>query len=131
MKQAAVYVRSARSSPATLERQLRRCAQAAKREGFVLDADLTFVDVGLSGNSPPEQRPGYRRMAKVLRAGAVDTLVVSDVSRLSRSVKHLAEVLTWLHEARIRVICADGSCLGRGMAERVLVMSLRLGGVPS
>lgn len=124
MNKAAVYVRSARRSPGPIERQLLRCADAAKREGVLLDPTLTFQDVGVSGNSPPGQRPGYRRMAEVLRSGAVDTLVVNDIHTLSRSVEQLVEVLKLLRAAGIRLIWADGNGLGYAMAERLLLMSL-------
>lgn len=124
MSKAAVYVRSARPSPEAIERQLRQCAQAAEREGLVLDSDLTYEDVGVSANRPPDQRPGYRRMAEVLRSGAVDTLVVNEICTLSRSVEQLVEVLKLLRAAGIRLVWADGNSFLYGMAERLLLMSL-------
>lgn len=87
-----------RQSEASIADQLRTCRQYAESQGWLVDAE--HADEGISG-AAIGNRPGVRRAMDALQRG--DTLLVTDLSRLSRS-QDLAPLLARLRHRGARVI---------------------------
>lgn len=70
----------------------------ASRDDLAGEGHLFFVDDGISGTHA-ENRPALQRMLAMCREGRISTVVVKDLSRLSRDGLYcvgLVEV-DWLH----------------------------------
>jgi DNA invertase Pin-like site-specific DNA recombinase len=65
--------------------------------------DLIFSDVGISGTRAPGDRPAYRRLLKVLEAGEIKDLYVSELSRLGRDTISTLEEMIRLNRAGVTV----------------------------
>jgi DNA invertase Pin-like site-specific DNA recombinase len=65
--------------------------------------DLIFSDVGISGTREPGDRPGYKRLLKVLEAGEIKDLYVSELSRLGRDTISTLEEMIRLNRAGVNV----------------------------
>ncbi len=79
----------------------------AQREGlaaFGVEAERIYTDAGLSGTN--RERPGLREALAALRAG--DTLVVTKLDRLARSVRDAADIASEI-EARGARLSLGGS----------------------
>lgn len=87
-----------RQSESSIDDQLRVCADYAAAKGWVV-AD-TYTDEGISG-AALGNRPGVRAALAALGRG--DILLVTDLSRLSRS-QDLAPMVTRLRHRGVRVI---------------------------
>ena len=70
---------------------------------------LWLDDFGLSGTAP-EHRPGYLRLRRLVQAGKVGLVCVSDMSRLGRNA---AELLSFLADCRAHgvLLAVDGKIL--------------------
>jgi len=105
---AAIYARFStdRQSESSIADQVRVCTERAQREGMQITK--VFKDEGISG-AATGNRPGYNTMMAGAKDHAFDTLLVMDLSRLSRSQADLAKTLDRLAFIGIRVIgCHDG-----------------------
>ncbi len=60
--------------------------RASQRPPVVIPKELTFEDEARSGKVPLHRRPGGKALLEAIHAGKIDTLVVFDLSRLSRDV---------------------------------------------
>lgn len=88
------------------ERQRRKIADFAKREGIAIVGDV-FED--RSGTLPIDDRPGLRQaLADALRLGA-GTLIVEDRSRLARDEYAAHDAKRAFAVSNVRVLYADGS----------------------
>src|SRR3989442_8271786 len=69
--------------------------QAIEHEAARRGWQLTTIieDVGVSGGTHVENRPGGARVLAMLRTGEVDCLIVSKVDRLARSLQDVAGLL--------------------------------------
>jgi len=58
--------------------------------------DHVFVDAGVSGSVPAEDRPGYSAMVKFIEKNKPDTIYIFEISRLGRSfLDTLARVIAF------------------------------------
>lgn len=73
-------------------------AQRAQLAGLGVPADRIYVDEGLSGTS--RARPGLDQALAAVRAG--DTLVITKLDRLARSVPDALDILGRLSERGVR-----------------------------
>lgn len=74
----------------------------AQRDGLValgVEPDRIYTDVGLSGTN--RDRPGLREALAALRSG--DTLVVTKLDRLARSVRDAADIASEVEERGARL----------------------------
>ncbi|NNL85584.1 MAG: recombinase family protein [Myxococcales bacterium] len=62
------------------------------------------IDDGISGATPPERRPALARALAMLRRGQADGLVVVKLDRLSRSTRHVLDLLDAAQRNRWRLI---------------------------
>lgn len=72
----------------TIQQDQDLTAQRAALAGLGVDADRVYTDVGRSGTN--RDRPGLREALAALRDG--DTLVVTKLDRLARSVRDAADI---------------------------------------
>lgn len=83
------YVRVSTDHPA--ERfgamaQLDDIRALCRREGLGLDEGEVYVDDGVDGDLPPEERPGLAAAIARLKDGQPKALVVADLDRLARNI---------------------------------------------
>jgi site-specific DNA recombinase len=80
----AAYARysSDRQSESSVEDQLRRLHAFAAARGRTIDPKLIFTDHAISGASTA--RPAFESLMALVKARAIDVLLVEDTSRLSR-----------------------------------------------
>jgi site-specific DNA recombinase len=72
-------------------RRLCNAINAANKEGLFGEVTHVFVDRGRSGRNP--SRPGLERLLKAVRAAEIDLVLVTDPSRLSRSIADCLKLL--------------------------------------
>lgn len=82
------------------DRQLYELRSEAVRQGWTVAAELTEI---ISGAKATDKRPELLALLELCRAGAVDKVMVSEISRLGRKVKHVLDVLDELTQRRISV----------------------------
>ena len=70
----------------------------------------TFTDEGLSGTNT--DRPGFQAMVSAAKAGAIDTVVIYDISRGSRDVSDWFAFRKEMMQHNVNVISATGQRLG-------------------
>ncbi len=90
---AAIYARysSEGQREASIEDQVRECAEAIVRRGYEVVA--VFQDKALSGSLGEEQRPGFQQMMEAAKSKTFDVLIVDDSSRLSRDTSDALRTL--------------------------------------
>lgn len=100
---AAVYSRFStdRQNESSIADQLRVCSEHAARQGWQVLQH--FSDEGISG-AAMGNRPGVRRLLEALLARRFDVLLVTDLSRLSRSIGDLNKAIDRLVAKGVRVI---------------------------
>jgi DNA invertase Pin-like site-specific DNA recombinase len=100
-------------------------AQTAKVQAMaaVQDAELVdmIVDAGESAKSL--NRPGMARLLSLVDAGAVDTVIIAKLDRLTRSVKDLAELLARFQKHGVSLVSVAES-LDTGSAAGRLVLNI-------
>ena len=107
------YARTAVENPDDIARQARAIREYCDRHAVVLVKLVTAC--GESGMQPFDERGGRVIKETVLR-DAADTLIVTDVARLSRDAADLATTADWLNEHGVEIcLVSDGAyyCPGR------------------
>jgi len=108
----AVYARYSddSQSPMSIEDQIRRVLEHARRLGIEPVKVLKFTDEDMSGYKKRDAyaRPGFNGLMESWDAGAFDVLLVDEFSRLGRNPRQLLEIVERLDDTRVRLICADG-----------------------
>lgn len=69
--------------------------------------DNIFVDKGVSGMTPPRQRPGFKALLEKIRLESTDTdnsIVVYELSRLGRSFYEMLNLVLELEQSGITII---------------------------
>lgn len=111
MPSAAIYARYSTDEQrdTSLEDQVRRCREEAKKRGFEVPDALVFTDAALSGTAAAvEKRAGYRALMEAWQQRAFEAVVVDETSRLARDPLELAKLQQRVEETRVRLITADG-----------------------
>ncbi len=103
-----------------VSRQLHDMRALAEARDFKVVTEITENDITASKGL---RRPGYERVWQLVRAGSVDHVVAWQSSRLMRSRKDRAEVISTFGKHNVDVIAVKGpsldlrSAYGRGMAD--------------
>lgn len=111
MPRAAIYARYSTDEQrdTSLEDQVRRCREEAKKHGFEVPDALIFTDAALSGTAAAvEKRAGYRALIDAWEQKAFEAVIVDEVSRLARDPLELAKLQQRVEASRVRLITADG-----------------------
>jgi len=100
---AAIYSRFStdRQTDSSIADQVRVCTEHAERQGWQIAA--CFEDQGISG-AALGNRPGVTRMLEAALARRFDVMLVTDLSRLSRSQGDLSKMIDRLVAKGIRVV---------------------------
>lgn len=105
-KRVAIYARfsSQLQREASIEDQVRRCAQFVAERGGSAPSELVFTDAAVSGASL--QRPGFEKMMRLVddRARPIDVIVTEDMSRISRDFADSASIFKRLQYLGVRLI---------------------------
>ena len=96
------YCRVALASKEEIEEQMRVIADYC--EGNNLKVDGFFCDDGVSGL---DIGPEFKRLLEELKSG--DTIVITNLTRLSRSTAKLLMLMSQLKDMGVEVLCADKS----------------------
>jgi DNA invertase Pin-like site-specific DNA recombinase len=111
MAKAAIYARYSTSNQkdTSIEDQVRRCTEIARRHGYEVEAALIFSDAAISGSDEVlDKRAGYSQLLAAWDERAFNALVVDEVSRLARGNMELARLQERVEATRVRLITADG-----------------------
>ena len=108
MTRAVVYARQSldRSGEgAAVDRQVADCRDLAARRGWTVVDVLIDNDISASTG---KARPGYARLLEMMRAGAVDNIVVWHVDRLTRRLVDLEEIIGICEATHVRLATVTG-----------------------
>ncbi len=111
MATAAIYARYSTDDQreTSLEDQIRRCGETARRAGFDVDEELIFSDAAISGSAKAlDKRKGYAALHAAWDKGQFSALVVDELSRIARDALELAQVQRLIEDSGVRLITADG-----------------------
>jgi len=102
---------------------IRVSTEEQARDGLSLDAQRERLDAfaaahraalvsiesdnGLSGSILPERRPALARALAIVRRGDADGIVVVKLDRLSRSTRHVLDLLDAAHKAGWRIVSVE------------------------
>ena len=92
---------------ASVEDQFRNCQRYVEREGWEVVA--RYHDKGISGRKDEDVRAGFKAMIEAARAGKFQTLLIDDMSRLSRDSMKVEEIRRLFVFLQVRIISvSDG-----------------------
>jgi DNA invertase Pin-like site-specific DNA recombinase len=117
------YVRVSTEKQADFGVSLEAQSEKVRAMAVVQGAELaeTIVDAGESAKSLI--RPGMARLLSLVDAGAVDTVIIAKLDRLTRSVKDLAELLERFTKRGVSLVSVAES-LDTGTAAGRLVLNI-------
>ena len=103
MTSAVIYARYStdKQTESSIADQVRVCQDYAKAHAMTVTE--TFADEGISG-AALGNRPGARKLMETALAGQLETVIVADLSRLSRSMADLPKMIDRLVVRDVRVI---------------------------
>ena len=117
MNRAVIYSRVS-TNEQTVENQLRVLREVAEKRG--LEVIIEISDEGISGSKGRDERPGFDELIKGSIKNEWDIILVWDVSRLGRSLKHLVSFLEdiqsahcdlYIHQSGIDTSTASGKMM--------------------
>jgi len=100
----------------SLDAQASRCAMWAELHGAIVVEAI--ADAGVSGKTM--RRDGIARLWSLVNAGEVDTVVVTELSRLTRSARDFANVVADLTESGVSVVSIDNGLDTSDMCGRLV-----------
>lgn len=100
----------------SLDAQESRCQMWAELHGAIVVESI--ADAGVSGKTM--KRDGIDRLWSLVNAGSVDTVVVTELSRLTRSARDFANVVADLTEAGVSVVSIDNGLDTSDMCGRLV-----------
>jgi DNA invertase Pin-like site-specific DNA recombinase len=116
-RKAVIYSRVS-TNEQTVENQLKVLREVAEKRG--LEVIIEISDEGISGSKGRYERPGFDELIKGSIKNEWDIILVWDVSRLGRSLKHLVSFLEdiqsahcdmYIHQSGIDTSTASGKMM--------------------
>ena len=107
MKQAVIYCRVStekQQQSKNIQTQIQVVHEYAARNGFNVTDE--FLDDGISGTLPLEERPAGKRLIEAARRGQISTLIIYKVDRLGRSQIVTMTALRDLNELGVDICSA-------------------------
>ena len=86
----------------SLDDQINQCKRKAVELGIVVNDNNFYVDPAISGSTI--ERPGLIAMQESIRNGTINTILIDDLSRLSRSVIQTLTIVYRLMNLGVRLI---------------------------
>ncbi|MDA9956805.1 recombinase family protein [Gammaproteobacteria bacterium] len=116
-RKAVIYSRVS-TNDQTIENQLQVLREVAEKKGYEVVREIS--DEGISGAKGRDERPGFDELIKGSVKNEWDIILVWDVSRLGRSLKHLVSFLEdiqsahcdlYIHQSGIDTSTASGKMM--------------------
>jgi DNA invertase Pin-like site-specific DNA recombinase len=117
------YVRVSTEKQADFGVSLEAQAEKVRAMAVVQGAELAEVIVDAGESAKSLNRPGMSRLMSLVDAGAVDTVIIAKLDRLTRSVKDLAELLERFTRRGVSLVSVAES-LDTGTAAGRLVLNI-------
>lgn len=109
-RRAAIYCRLSKAdngSTVNVQDQERACREHCERHGW--EVVMLEVDNDISASKyTRKRRPGYTRVITAVESGAVNTLVVTETSRLYRRPKDLEALIDLADKGQVHVVAVRG-----------------------
>ena len=94
---AVIYSRVSTTNGQTVDNQLKVLREVAEKKGLEIVKEIS--DEGISGAKGRDEREGFDELIKGAVKKEFDIILVWDVSRLGRSLKHLVSFLDDIHSS--------------------------------
>jgi site-specific DNA recombinase len=120
---AAGYVRVSTKDQADFGVSLETQTEKVRAMAVVQGTELTEVIIDAGESAKSLDRPGMARLLALVDAGAVDTVIIAKLDRLTRSVKDLAELLERFTRRGVSLVSVAES-LDTGTAAGRLVLNI-------
>jgi DNA invertase Pin-like site-specific DNA recombinase len=104
MPSVAIYGRVS-TEDQNVETQLESLKRRGVELGFEVSPDQVYEDRGVSGHA--DSRPAFDRLRETIRSGDVDTLLVTKLDRIARSVRTALEFFDEAEAAGVRIIVTE------------------------
>jgi site-specific DNA recombinase len=117
------YVRVSTEKQADFGVSLEAQSEKVRAMAVVQGAELTEVIIDAGESAKSLNRPGMARLLSLVDAGAVDTVIIAKLDRLTRSVKDLAELLERFTRRGVSLVSVAES-LDTGTAAGRLVLNI-------
>ena len=117
------YVRVSTEKQADFGVSLEAQTEKVRAMAVVQDTELLEVIIDGGESAKSLNRPGMARLLSLVDVGAVDTVIVSKLDRLTRSVKDLAELLERFNRRSVSLVSVAES-LDTGTAAGRLVLNI-------
>src|SRR5580704_15229177 len=117
------YVRVSTQKQADFGVSLEAQTEKVRAMAVVQGAELADVIVDAGESAKSLNRPGMARLLSLVDSGAVDTIIISKLDRLTRSVKDLAELLERFTRRGVSLVSMAES-LDTGTAAGRLVLNI-------
>jgi Resolvase, N terminal domain len=118
------YVRVSTEKQAEFGVSLEAQEEKVRAMAVVQGAELVDVIVDAGESAKSLNRPGMARLMSLVDAGAVNTVIIAKLDRLTRSVKDLAELLERFTRRGVSLVSVAES-LDTGTAAGRLVLNIR------
>ncbi len=117
------YIRVSTEKQADFGVSLEAQQEKVRAMAVVQGADLAEIIVDAGESAKSLKRPGMERLLALVDAGAVDTVIIAKLDRLTRSVKDLAELLERFTRRGVSLVSVADS-LDTGSAAGRLVLNI-------
>ncbi len=117
------YVRVSTEKQADFGVSLEAQSEKVRAMAVVQGAELAEVIIDAGESAKSLNRPGMARLLSLVDAGAVDTVIIAKLDRLTRSVKDLAELLERFTRRGVSLVSVAES-LDTGTAAGRLVLNI-------
>jgi site-specific DNA recombinase len=117
------YVRVSTEKQADFGVSLEAQSEKVRAMAVVQGAELVEIIVDAGESAKSLNRPGMARLLSLVDAGAVDSVIIAKLDRLTRSVKDLAELLERFNRRGVSLVSVAES-LDTGTAAGRLVLNI-------
>ncbi len=83
------------------ESQKNELRQFCEIQGYTLDDQHIYEDIGYSGVSSIKERPAFKKLLKDAKEGRFDAVVVYGIDRVARNVRVLKNIVNELEKLKI------------------------------
>jgi DNA invertase Pin-like site-specific DNA recombinase len=115
------YVRVSTEKQADFGVSLEAQAEKVRAMSVVQGAELIDVIIDAGESAKSLNRPGMARLMSVVDSGAVDTVIIAKLDRLTRSVADLAELLKRFERRGVSLVSVADSLDTRSAAGRLVL----------
>jgi DNA invertase Pin-like site-specific DNA recombinase len=115
------YIRVSTDKQAEFGVSLEAQAEKVRAMAVVQGAELADVIVDAGESAKSLNRPGMARLMSLVDAGAVDTVIIAKLDRLTRSVADLAELLKRFERRGVSLVSVADSLDTRSAAGRLVL----------